>query len=63
MKRVSVLQDESDSVLQSGNWLNNGVNVVDATKLCTLKWLRWQILILCIFYHNLITVYAVLLYT
>ena len=63
MKRVSVLQDESDSVLQSGNWLNNGVNVVDATELCTLKWLRCQILILCIFYHNLITVYAVLLYT
>ena len=40
MKRVSVLQDESDSVLQSGNWLNNGVNVVDATELCTLTMVK-----------------------
>ena len=44
MNRLSFLQDESNSFLQSGDQLNNGVNVLDATELYTLKWLKWQIL-------------------
>ena len=33
----SVLQDEKSS----GDWLYNNVNIVNTTKLNSLKWLRW----------------------
>ena len=37
MGRESVLQDEKSS----GDWLYNNVNIVNITKLNSLKWLRW----------------------